>query len=58
MVVDLRWSAHTASLFNGGEAVEQVTTVKYLGLHLSDHLMWSTNKASIIKIIITNACTL
>lgn len=34
---------------SGGEAVEVVTTVKYLGLYISNNLRWFNNMTSIIK---------
>lgn len=49
MVVDFRRSARVTSLFIGGETVKQATTLKYLGLHLSGDLIWSSNTASIIR---------
>lgn len=50
MVVDFRRRVHIPPpLFIGGEAVELVTTVKYLGLQISNNLKWTINTASIIK---------
>lgn len=50
MVVEFRRRVHIPlPLFIEGEAVDQVTIVKYLGLHISNNLKWTANTASIIK---------
>ena len=50
MVVDFRKSAPTYSpLYIGGDAVEVVTSFKYLGVHIANNLTWKHNSASLIK---------
>lgn len=36
-------------MHNGGMAVERVSSIKFLGVHISDDLSWSTNTSSLVK---------
>ena len=50
MIVDFRRSRHLPPpLHIGGTAVEVVSSYKYLGVHISDDLTWSTNTSSLVR---------
>lgn len=40
-----------ASVFIGGTVVERVSSIKFLGVNISDHLSWAQNIDVIIKLV-------
>lgn len=51
LIIDFRRSGkkdYTPVLIKGGR-VEQVSSLKFLGIHIADHLTWTCNTTAILK---------